>query len=132
MLPYATAAFNWFPNEHSQKSPHFLYFGCDPYLPHLAAFLKPKLRYLGSDEGMICPDKLRQASILAALNIKEAHSKQNKEKYDDVPQYKIGHLVMIKNFDKNQIGMQSTYQISRIIRLIGPRQVKVSDLTGRL
>ena len=26
LLPYATAAFNWFPNEHSQESPHFLYF----------------------------------------------------------------------------------------------------------
>ena len=25
LLPYATAAFNWFPNEHSQESPHFLY-----------------------------------------------------------------------------------------------------------
>ena len=40
LLPYATAAFNWFPNEHSQESPHFLYFGCDPYVPHLAAQIK--------------------------------------------------------------------------------------------
>ena len=54
LLPYATATFNWFPNEHSQESPCFLYFRCDPYLPHLAAFLQPKLRYLGSDEGIIC------------------------------------------------------------------------------
>ena len=50
------AAFNWFPNEHSQESPHFLYFGCDPYLPNLAEFLQPKLRYLGSDEDIICLD----------------------------------------------------------------------------
>ena len=59
LLPYATAALNWFPNEHSLKSTHFLYFRCDPFLPHLAAFLQPKLRYLGLDEGMICLDKLR-------------------------------------------------------------------------
>ena len=26
-----------FGNEHSQESPHFVYFRCDPYLPHLAA-----------------------------------------------------------------------------------------------
>ena len=39
--------------------------------------------------------------MLAALNTKEACSKQNKEKYDDVPQYKIGDLVMIKDFHKN-------------------------------
>ena len=58
LLPYATAAFNWFPNEHSQESLHFLYLRCDPYLPHLAAFLQPKLRYLGSDKGLIHLDKL--------------------------------------------------------------------------
>ena len=100
MLPYATAAFNWFPNKHSQESPNFLYFRCDPYLPHLAAFLQPKLRYLGLDEGMIHLDKLRQADILADLNTKEDHSKQSKQKYDDIPNYKIGDLVMIRNFDK--------------------------------
>ena len=92
-----------------QESPHFLYFGCDPYLPHLAAFLQPKLRYLGSDKGMTHLDKLRQAYMLAALNTKEACSKQNIDKYDDIPQYKIGDLIMIKTFDKNQIGTQNTY-----------------------
>ena len=44
---------------------------------------------------MICLDKLRQAYMLAALNTTKAHSKQNKEKYDDVQQYKIGDLDMI-------------------------------------
>ena len=34
------------------------------------------------------------------LNTKEAHCKQNKDKYDDVLQYKTGDLVMIKNFNK--------------------------------
>ena len=53
-----------------------LYFVCHPYLPHLPAFLPPKLRYLGMDEGMIHLDKLRQAYMLAALNMKEAYSKQ--------------------------------------------------------
>ena len=74
--PYATAAFNWFLNEHSQESSHCLYFGHYPYLPHLAVFLQPKLRYLGLEKGMIHLDKLKQAYILAALNRKEACSKQ--------------------------------------------------------
>ena len=73
LLPYTTAAFNWFPKEHSHELPHFLYSGCDPYLLHLAAFLQPKIRYLGSDEGMICLDKLGQAYMLAALNMKDGH-----------------------------------------------------------
>ena len=34
-------------------------------------------------------DKLRQVYSLAALNTKEAHSKQNIEKYDDIPQHKL-------------------------------------------
>ena len=78
----------------------FYIFRCDPYLPHLATFLMPKSRYLGLDEDMIHVDKLRQGYLQAALNTKEDHSKQNKEKYDDIPHYKIGDLVMIRNFDK--------------------------------
>ena len=38
--------------------------------------------------------------MLAALNAKEAHSKQNIDKYNDIPQYKIGNLTMINNFNK--------------------------------
>ena len=60
LLPYATATFNWFPNEHSQESLDFLYFGCGPYLPHLAGFLQPKLRNLGWDQGTTQLDILRQ------------------------------------------------------------------------
>ena len=41
LLPDATTAFNWFLNEHSKESPHFLHFGCIPDLPHSAAFLQP-------------------------------------------------------------------------------------------
>ena len=58
LLPHATAAFSSFPNEHSQDLSHFLYFRCDLYMPHLAAFLQSKLRYLGLDEGMICLGEL--------------------------------------------------------------------------
>ena len=104
LFPCATAAFNWFPNEHSQESPHFLYFGCDPYLPHSATFLQPKLRYLGSDEGMTHLNKLHQTYMLTALNTKEAHSKQKHEKHDDVPTFKIGDLTTVKYFDKNDMG----------------------------
>ena len=57
-------------------------------------------------------DKLRQANMLASLNTKDECSKQNIDKYDDIPQYKIEDLIMITNFDKNQIGMQNTYLIS--------------------
>ena len=38
--------------------------------------------------------------MLAVLNAKEAQSKQGKQKYDDIPNYRIGDLIMIRNFDK--------------------------------
>ena len=59
---------------------------------------------------MICLDKLRQGYIVAALNTKEAHSKHSKQKYDDIPKYEIGDLVMIRNFDKKS-EIQNTYLI---------------------
>ena len=132
LLSYAAATLNWFLNEHSQSSPHCLYFGCDPYLPYLAALLQPKLRYLGSDEDLICLDKLWQVYMLAALNTKEACCKQIKNKYNDIPQYKIGDLVKIKNFDKKSNWDTKYISNFRIIRLISLWQLKVSNLTSRL
>ena len=114
LLPYATAAFNWFPNEHSQESPHFLCFGFDPYLPHQAAFLQPKLRCLGLDRGMISLDKLTQAYLLTASNTNKGQSKQSKGKYDDILHYKIGDLVMIRNFHKKSNWVAKDYLISEL------------------
>ena len=70
--------------------------------------------------------------MLAALNTTEAHSKQNKDKYDDIPQYKIVDLVMIKNSDK-ELNWDAKYILNfKIIRIIIPRQLEASDSTGRL
>ena len=52
----------------------------------LQPFFQPKLKYLGSDEGMANLDELGQTYMLAALNTKEACSKQNRDKYNDMPQ----------------------------------------------
>ena len=49
---------------------------------------------------MIHLDKLRQADMLVALNMREAHSKQSKQKYDDVLNNKMGDLFTGRNFDK--------------------------------
>ena len=98
----------------------------------MAAFLQPKLRYLGSDERMISLEKLRQAYMLAAVNKKEACSKQSKEKYDDIPQDKTGNLVMIKKFNKKSNWDVKYIPNFRIVELIGPRQLEVYDPTGRL
>ena len=115
-----------------RNPPPLLYFGHDPYLPHLTAFLQPKPRYLGSDEGMTEQDKLRQTYILAALITKKAHCKQNRDKYNDIQQYKIGDLIIIKIFIKKSNCDVKYIPNFRVIRLIGTRQLEVSDPTGRL
>ena len=125
LLLYTTASFNLFPNEHSQESPH-------PYLPHLATFLQPKLRYLGSDKGMICLGKLRQAYMLAALNTRQAQSKQSKQEYDDVPNYKICDLVMIRNYYRKSNWYAKYIPNFTVVCLIGSSQLEVSDPTGRV
>ena len=87
LLPYASCCIQLVPNEHSQESTTLLYFKCDPYLSHLAAFLQPKFRYLGSYEGVTYLDKLRQTNMLAALNTKETHSNKiykNMMKYHSI------------------------------------------------
>ena len=47
VVHFATAAYNFFPNEHSRESPFFLMFGRDPRIP-LNTLLQPKIRYMGN------------------------------------------------------------------------------------
>ena len=68
----------------------------------------------------------------AALNTKEACSKQSKQIYDYVPNYKIGDLVMIRNFDKKSNWHTKYIPNFRIVHLIGSRQLEVPNATGRL
>ena len=77
-------------------------------------------------------NKLCQTYMLVVLNTKELHSKQKCGKHNNVPQYKIGDLVMIKKFEKILTWETKYVANFRIVRLIGTRQLEVSDLTGRL
>ena len=77
-------------------------------------------------------DKLRQTYMLAAPSTKEASYKQNRDKHNDIPQYKIEDLIMIKHFDKKSNWDAKYISNVRIIRLIHKRQLEVSDPTGRL
>ena len=70
--------------------------------------------------------------MLAALNTKEAQSKQRKQKYDDIPNYKIGDFIMIRNFDKNLTGNAKYISNLRVVCLIGSKQLEVSNPTGRI
>ena len=70
--------------------------------------------------------------MLTALNTKEAHSKQKCDKHDNVPMFKIRDLIMIKNFDKKLTWDAKYVTNFTVVKLIGTRQLEVSDLRGRL
>ena len=59
---------------------------------------------------MTCLNKLQHTYMLTTLNTKEALSKEQCDKHDDVPKFKIGDLIMIKNFEKSQCGTQNMFQ----------------------
>ena len=69
--------------------------------------------------------------MLAALNMREARSKQSKQKYDDVYNYKTGDLVMNRNFDKKPNWDAKYMPNFRVVCLIGSRQLEVSSATSR-
>ena len=114
------------------KNHHILYFGCDPYLPHLSAFLQPKLRYLGLDEDMIPLEKSKQAYMLAALDMREAHSKQSEQKHDNEPHYKIGDLDVIRHSEKKSNWDAKYVPNSRVVHLIDSKWLEVSDPIDRI
>ena len=72
-------------------------------------------------------EKIKTGIYVSSPHTKEAHSKQNIEKYDDIPKYKIGDLIMTKNFDKKSNWDAKYLPSFRIIRLIGTRELEVSD-----
>ena len=67
-------------------------------------------------------DKLRQTYMLTAFNTKEAHSEQKCDKHDNVPQFKIADLIMIKNFDKRLNWDAKYVPRFQVVKLIGTRQ----------
>ena len=95
VVPLACAAYNFFPNEHSGENPFFLMFGRDPLLP-LTKLLRPRLRYLGSEENILSLESLQNIYQLVVTNLKLAHEKRQPSLIVD-SKLKEGDLVLIKN-----------------------------------
>ena len=57
--------------------------------------------------------------MLAALNTKEAHSEQQCDKNNAIPQFKIADLLMIKDFNKKSTWDAKYVPNFRVVKLIG-------------
>ena len=76
----ATAAYNFFPNEHSRESPFFLMFGRDPRIP-LNTLLQPKIRYMGTDEKHIVFRSTPKNLLYGSRKFKTSQRKADKTKF---------------------------------------------------
>ena len=124
----ATAAYNFFPNEHSKESPFFLMFGRDPRVP-LNTLLTPKIRYMGTEENILSLEALQRIYHLVAENLKMAKERLHKNQQAYPTKLKTEDMVMIKTHAEGQF--QPIYKgYYRIVSFKG-NQVQVIPVEGR-
>ena len=123
----ATAAYNFFPNEHSKESPFFLMFGRDPRVP-LNTLLTPKIRYMGTEENILSLEALQRIYHLVAENLKIAKERLHKNQQAYPTKLKTEDMVMIKTHAEGQF--QPIYKgYYRIVSFKG-NQVQVIPMEG--
>ena len=123
----ATAAYNFFPNEHSKESPFFLMFGRDPRVP-LNTLLAPKIRYMGTEENILSLEALQRIYHLVAENLKMAKERLHKNQQAYPTKLKTEDMVMIKTHAEGQF--QPIYKgYYRIVSFKG-NQVQVIPVEG--
>ena len=123
----ATAAYNFFPNEHSKESPFFLMFGRDPRVP-LNTLLTPKIRYMGTEENILSLKALQRIYHLVAENLKMAKERLHKNQQAYPTKLKTEDMVMIKTHAEGQF--QPIYKgYYRIVSFKG-NQVQVILVEG--
>ena len=123
----ATAAYNFFPNEHSKESPFFLMFGRDPRIP-LNTLLTPKIRYMGTEENILSLEALQRIYHLVAENLKIAKERLHKNQQAYPTKLKTEDMVMIKTHAEGQF--QPIYKgYYRIVSFKG-NQVQVVPVEG--
>ena len=123
----ATAAYNFFPNEHSKESPFFLMFGRDPRVP-LNTLLAPKIRYMGTEENILSLEALQRIYHLVAENLKIAKERLHKNQQAYPTKLKTEDMVMIKTHAEGQF--QPIYKgYYRIVSFKG-NQVQVVPVEG--
>ena len=123
----ATAAYNFFPNEHSKESPFFLMFGRDPRVP-LNTLLTPKIRYMGTEENILSLEALQRIYHLVAENLKIAKERLHKNQQAYPTKLKTEDMVMIKTHAEGQF--QPIYKgYYRIVSFKG-NQVQVVPVEG--
>ena len=124
---YATAAYNFFPNEHSRESPFFLMFGRDPIMP-LTELLTPRTRYMGTDDNILSLECMKRIYMVITENLRIARQRMKPDKINNPTKLQTEDMIMIKNHAKGQF--EPTYKgFYRIIAFKG-NQLEVRHIKG--
>ena len=127
LVHLACSVYNFLPNEHSREAPFFLMFGRDPRIP-LNDLLRPRIRYLGSDETILSLQAMRNIYKMVAHNLKTARKCLEKEATKFPTKVKTEDLIMLKRHDKKTF--EPVYEgYYRVIQIRG-NQVDVQSITG--
>ena len=98
VVPLACAAYNFFPNEHSEESPFFLMFGRDAVFP-LNSLLSPQFHYLGNDLNVLSLEALKNMFHIATENLHHVCTRHDITLPKQLPHHFIqGDTVLIKNY----------------------------------
>ena len=120
------SVYNFLPNEHSREAPFFLMFGRDPHIP-LNDLLRPRIRYLGSDETILSLQAMHNIYKMVAHNLKTAQKRLEKEATKFPTKVKMEDLIMLKRHDKKTF--EPVYEgYYRVIQIRG-NQVDVQSTT---
>ena len=127
VIPLASAAYNFLPNEHSKESPFFLMFGRDAILP-LNKLKQPQVRYLCNDKNILSVQALKNIYEVITQNLKLAHTKITDNNRPIETKLKEGDLVLVR--DHTAKAFQPHYVGNyRVISLKG-NQVEIHKTEG--
>ena len=124
----ATAAYNFFPTESSGVAPFFLMFGHEAAVKY-TLLESERLKFLGSDNGMINIELMTKLYHVVAHNLNEARKARDGKKKSKMPKeperLKIGDNVLIS--DHTSKAFKPKYKDFCIIGLLGKNQIEIKD-----
>ena len=123
----ACSVYNFLPNEHSREAPFFLMFGRDPRIP-LNDLLRPRIRYLGTDESILSLQAMHNIYKMVAHNLKTACKHLEKEATKFPSKVKMEDLIMLKRHDKK--AFEPVYEGYYPVLQTRGNQVDAQSITG--
>ena len=127
MAHITCSVYNFLPNAHSREVPFFLMFGRDPRIP-LNDLLRPRIRYLGTDEMILSLQAMCNIYKMVTHNLKTAHKRLEKEATKFPTRVKTEDLIMLNGHDKKT--SEPVYEgYYRVLKTRG-NQVDVQSVPG--